>query len=116
MADLEAGIGTLTRLDPQSVDVIVVVAEPTPRSIDVAQRAVKVALRQRQRRVVVVANKLVDGDRLKMVDAFGSLQVVGVPADTAVDEADRIGVSVLDREPDSRAVVALDELADLIRT
>ena len=48
VADLEAGIGTLTRLADSSVDATVVVVEPTLRSIDVARRAVTVAEEQRQ--------------------------------------------------------------------
>ena len=58
VADLEAGIGTLTRLADASVDVVVVVVEPTPRSIDVAQRAVELARERKQGRVVLVANQI----------------------------------------------------------
>ncbi len=115
VADLEAGIGTLTRLSEAAVDVTVVVVEPTPRSIDVARRAVTVARDQAQGRLVVVANKVADDeDRARIREAFADLPIVEVPIDQAVDEADRLGVSPLDHAPGCPAVAALEQLAALV--
>ena len=115
VADLEAGIGTLTRLASSSVDVTVVVVEPTLRSIDVARRAVAVADEQRQGRVVVVANKVSDGpDRARIEEAFGDRTLVMVPDDPAIDTADRLGVSPVDHEPQAPAVAALESLVDTL--
>ena len=115
MADLEAGIGTLTRLEEARVDVTVIVAEPTPRSIDVAARAAAVAAERRQGRVIVVANKVTgEDDRRRVARALVGTEVVAAPLDAAVEEADRDGVSPLDRSPDAPAVAALEGLADLI--
>lgn len=115
VADLEAGIGTLTRLVRASVDAIVVVVEPTLRSIDVARRAVAVADSQRQGRVVVVANKVGDDDdRARIDEAFAGRTVVVVPDDPAVDTADRLGVSPVDHRPEAPAVTALEGLVDVL--
>lgn len=115
MADLEAGIGTLSRLAEAAVDVTVIVVEPTPRSIDVARRAVAVAEEQHHGRVVLVANKLTDGDdRQRVRDAFPDVTMIEIPADPAVDEADRLGVSPVDHDPGSPAVTALEGLAAVI--
>lgn len=115
VADLEAGIGTLTRLEEARVDVTVVVVEPTPRSIDVAARALAVAAERRQGRVIAVANKVTgEDDRRRVTDAMGGCEVVAVPLDAAVEEADRDGVSPLDRSPTAPAMIALEALADLI--
>ena len=115
VADLEAGIGTLTRLHSAAVDVTVVVVEPTLRSIDVARRAVAVAQEQRQGRVVVVANKVSDHqDRARIEEALGNRALVVVPQDPAVDVADRLGVSPVDHEPSSPAVEALEGLIDAL--
>lgn len=115
VADLEAGIGTLTRLAGASVDATVVVVEPTLRSIDVARRAVAVADEQRQGRVVVVANKVSDDDdRARIGEAFAGRRMVVVPDDPAVDTADRLGVSPLDHEPGAPAVAALERLVDAL--
>ena len=115
MADLEAGIGTLTRLGAAAVDATVVVVEPTLRSIDVARRAVAVADEQRQGRVVVVANKVGDDDdRARITEAFGDRVAVVVPDDPAVDTADRLGVSPVDHEPGAPAVAALEGLVEAL--
>ncbi|MYG97977.1 MAG: hypothetical protein F4144_00755 [Acidimicrobiaceae bacterium] len=115
VADLEAGIGTLTRLASASVDATVVVVEPTLRSIDVARRAVAVADEQRQGLVVVVANKVGDDeDRARIDEAFAGRTLVVVPDDPAVDTADRLGVSPVDHEPGAPAVAALESLVEAL--
>lgn len=117
VADLEAGIGTLTRLPDRAVDVTLVVVEPTPRSIDVAQRAVLVASERAQGSVVIVANKVADADdEARVREAFPDNEVVIVPADPVVNDADRRGVSPLDVDAQSPAVMALVGLSEQIRT
>lgn len=115
VADLEAGIGTLTRLDDASVDATVVVVEPTPRSMDVAARAVAVAGERRQGRIVLAANKVTDADderRLRV--AFPGQELLVVPADPVIDKADRQGLSPVDVDPASPAVSAIESLARLL--
>lgn len=116
VADLEAGIGTLTRLAPESVDVVVVVVEPTPRSIDVARRALTVAAEKQQGRIVVLANKVADeADHRRVVDGLADhadqyIQLIAVPHDDLVDRADRLGVSPVDLDAASPAVQAIEKL------
>lgn len=115
VADMEAGIGTLTRLGERAVDHAVVVLEPTPRSIDVARRAVAVAAERKCGQVIIVANKLTgDDDRARVADAFSGLPIVWVPQDATVDEADRLGLSPCDVDSGSPAVTALASIAALV--
>ena len=115
VADLEAGIGTLTRLPDQAVEVTLVVVEPTPRSIDVAQRAVLVASERSQGRVIIVANKVADADDKERIrEAFAGAEIVFVPADPVVNDADRRGLSPLDVDAGSPAVTALFELSERV--
>ncbi len=117
VADLEAGIGTLTRLADASVDVVVVVVEPTPRSIDVAQRAVELARERKQGRVVLVANRITGPDDLERItSAIANCEFVAVPHDPAIMDADRRGVSPLDSAPGSPGVLALTRLAALLQS
>ncbi|MFP5328161.1 MAG: hypothetical protein ACLGHT_11850 [Acidimicrobiia bacterium] len=113
VADFEAGIGTLTRMgDDRLVDVILVVVEPTVKSIEVGTRAVAVASEKGLGRVIVVANRIRDGAAsLSIAEAFGGVEVVEVPDDDALAEAERRGVAPLDAAPDSPAVRALMALA-----
>ncbi len=115
IADFEAGIGTLTRLPTQSIDIVVIVVEPTPRSIDVAQRAYELAAERGRGQIIVVANRVLDSaDAERVASAFPGHDLILVPLDQAIADADRIGRSPLDTQPDSPAVHALMSIADRI--
>jgi len=115
IADLEAGIGTLSRLGDRKVDAVVLVVEPTPKSIEVATRAAALAREKSLGRLVVVANRVGDvGDLAAVRAAFPDDRVVGVPDDPAIVEADRQGLAPLDLSPGAPAVRALAELADTL--
>ncbi len=109
---MEAGIGTLTRLGHGQLDAVLIVVEPTPRSIEVGTRAAELAVQGRQGRVVVVANQ-VSGpeDEAAVRLAFAGMELFVVPADPAIVSADQVGVSPLDASPESPAVRALLGLA-----
>ena len=112
VADLEAGIGTLTRLADRQVDVVLVVVENTPKSLEVGTRAVELAAAKGLGRVVVVANRVRHEADLEAVKAaFPGMEVVAVPDDPAIVAADRAGVAPLDSSPEAPAVQALTGLA-----
>ena len=112
ISDLEAGIGTLTRMAPEAVDAVLVVVEPTPKSLEVGERAAGVAREKRLGRLLVVANRVRDDDDLARVRAaFPEEEVVTVPDDPRIVDADREGVAPLDLAPDAPAVRALVALA-----
>lgn len=116
IADLEAGIGTMTRIDPGAIDVLVIVAEPTAKSLDVAERASELAAAKAVGSVLRVANRVRDDEDLELVrQRLGVVDVV-VPDDPVVTRADREGRSPEDVDPDAPAVVALRQLADLLPT
>lgn len=108
IADLEAGIGTLVRLPHETIDVALVVVEPTPRSIEVGQRAVSLARDRKVGRIVVVASRVTDTHDIDRVTAaFADCEIVAVPYDEGVIEAERRGVAPLDVAADAPAVRAL---------
>lgn len=112
IADLEAGIGTFTRMAPGSADAVLVVVEPTPKSLEVGARAAALARDKGLGRLVVVANRVRDGADLARVRAtFPDDHLVVVPDEPRIVEADRKGVAPLDLAPDAPAVRALVGLA-----
>lgn len=109
---MEAGIGTLTRLGEERVDAVLVVVEPTPKSIEVGQRAAELARDKMLGRLVIVASRVRnDADLATLAEAFPDQEIVPIPDDPAIVEADRKGVAALDLAPDSPAVQALCQLA-----
>ncbi len=117
VADFEAGVGTLTRLGEQRVDTVLVVVEATPKSIEVGQRAVQLAREKLLQRVVIIANRIRSDDDLATIRAaFPDVEVVPVPDDPAIREADRHGVAPIDHAPQAPAVRALVGLAERLAT
>ncbi len=113
IADLEAGIGTMTRMEEKSVDGVIVVVEATPRSMQVGVRAAELARERHLGTVVVVANRVrIPADLAAIRAAFPDDEIMPVPEDEAIVRAERDGVAPLDTEPDSPAVRALVAVAE----
>jgi len=112
VADMEAGIGTLTRLAEKQMDVVLIVVEATPKSLEVAKRAAELAAANGQGRVIIVANRIRnEGDLATIKAAFPGAEVVAIPDDPAIVAADRNGKAPLDVAPDAPAVRSLEALA-----
>jgi len=116
VADFEAGVGTVMRLDGRPVDVVVVVVEPTAMSLEVGRRAAEVVQAKGLGRLVVTANRVRDEqDAERVREAFPDVEVVLVPDDPAIVAAERDGRAPLDAAPDAPAVLALVALATSLR-
>ncbi len=113
VADFEAGLGTVLRLDGRPVDVVVVVVEPTARSLEVGRRAADLVRESQLGRLVLTGNRVRDDDDVaRITAAFPDLHPVLVPDDQAIVEAERRGVAPLDAAADSPAVRALVGLGE----
>lgn len=111
ICDLEAGVGTLTKMNAGAADVVLVVANPTAKSIEVARRAVESAVAKKAR-VIVIANRVrSEEDRETIRSALGEHEIVEVPEDPALAEADRQGLAPIDlaEGPGVRAIRSLGE-------
>lgn len=112
VADFEAGLGTLSRLKPGQVDVLLVVAGPTAKAVEVARRALEMIREKNAGRALLVANRIAcDEDRELLQDAFGAVAMTQVPEDTGVRDADARGVAAFDHAPDAPAIRTIRALA-----
>jgi CO dehydrogenase maturation factor len=117
VADFEAGLGTVLRLSGNPVHVVVVVVEPTAKSLEVGRRAAESVREAGLGRVVVTANRVRnDEDAARVREAFPGLDAVLVPDDPAIVEAERRGLAPLDAAPDAPAVRALVGLGERLRS
>jgi CO dehydrogenase maturation factor len=96
--DMEAGIEHLGRGTASGVDVMVVVLEPGQRSVETAQRIVRMAGEIGLKNVRFAANKVAGAaDELFVRNAFPDNRLLGiVPYSEEIRLADRTGRSVLD--------------------
>lgn len=109
--DMEAGAGTLLRMAQDVADVVLVVAEPSAKSIEVARRMSEIG--SDKARVVVLANKVRDDEDLEAIGSqLSGYELVVIPHDDAVQRAERRGLSPIEVDAESPAVVALGRLAE----
>lgn len=110
VCDLEAGLSTLERLDPGQVDVVLVVTNPTAKSLDVARRAIELAGDRAE--IIVIANRVRDDSDIELMrEVLGDRELVVIPEDPVVVAADRDGGAPIDLDPGCPAVVAVRALA-----
>ncbi|MGI8757690.1 MAG: hypothetical protein ACR2K0_00095 [Acidimicrobiales bacterium] len=120
VADMEAGLehlswagGTL-----RHVDVLLVVAEPQAKSLITAKRTIALARQLGIPRICLIGSRAErpgDEERLGAFAAEHEVELVAVvPRDEAVVDADRVGACVLDTEPGSPAVAAIQRLAEVL--
>lgn len=111
ICDFEAGVGNLLRLQPGQTDVVLVVANPMAKSIDVARRALEIA--DGLAEVVLVANRVRGPEDEKAItEALGREPDLVVPEDDAIAEADRDGEAPIDVGPSAPGVAAIEALAE----
>ncbi len=117
VADMQAGLehlswagGTL-----RSVDLLLVVVEPTAKTLLTADRAHRLALDLGIHEVAFVGNRSSEADRPRL-EAFaaqrGAQLMAVIPDDDAVRQADRVGRCVLDTAPGAPSVRAIEGLAE----
>ncbi len=93
---------------------ILVVVEPTAKSLLTGRRLARMALdEEHPRRVVAVANKVREPGDAELVARRTGLEVVGsIPWDEALAEAERQMAAPIDLAPDSAAVQAVESLVE----
>ncbi len=111
ICDLEAGLGTVLRMAPGNADVVLVVANPAAKALEVARRAVAIAADKTE--VIVLANRVRDDEDLAAIRAaIPDRELIVIPEDATIVRADHDGVAPIDLDPYSPGVAALVALAD----
>lgn len=101
LMDMYAGVEHLGRATVDFVDAMLVVVEPTRRSLGTAAQIKKLANDIKLDRLYLVGNKVRNDDEAKFLEAeTPDMPLLGfLPADLKVQEADRLGIPVYDHVP-----------------
>jgi CO dehydrogenase maturation factor len=114
LLDMYAGVEHLGRATVDFVDAMVIVVEPTRRSMGTAAQIKKLANDIGLTRLWLVGNKVRDHEE----EVFVRTETPGIPvlgtltADLGVQEADRLGIAVYDHVPALRA--AAEQMAQTL--
>ena len=116
LLDMEAGVEHLGRATVDFVDAMVIVVEPTRRSLGTARQIKKLANDIGLDRLWLVGNKVRNEDESNFVETESpGIPVLGfLPADLGVQEADRLGIPVYDHVPSLK--IAAEEMAKRLVT
>ena len=108
LLDMYAGVEHLGRATVDFVDAMLVVVEPTRRSLGTAAQIKKLAADIGLKRLWLVGNKVRDDEEIAFLETESpGLPLLGVlPVDLAVQEADRTGKAVYDHVPVVRHAAA----------
>src|SRR5574341_1751776 len=101
LLDMYAGVEHLGRATVDFVDAMLIVTEPTRRSLGTAAQIKKLAQDIGLSRLWLVGNKIRNADEATFLERqTPGLPLLGIlPADLAVQEADRLGIAVYDYVP-----------------
>lgn len=104
LLDMYAGVEHLGRATVDFVDAMLIVVEPTRRSLGTAAQIKKLAEDIKLTNLYLVGNKVRDDEEAAFLsENTPSIPVLGyLPADLAVQEADRLGIAVYDHVPAMR--------------
>lgn len=116
VADFEAGLGTLTRMEPGDVDVLLVVSEPSLKAMEVSRRALELVGENNLGRPVLIANRVRPEDRSRFEAAFAGHQPLFIPDDPELRLADARGRAPFDDSPEGPAVRALRAFASSLQS
>jgi len=113
--DMYAGVEHLGRATVDFVDAMLIVAEPTRRSLGTAAQIKQLANDIGLTRLWLVGNKTSNADEIAFLEGESpNLPILGtLPVDLGVQEADRLGIPVYDHVPALRQA-AQDMAAKLI--
>ncbi|MDO9303401.1 MAG: carbon monoxide dehydrogenase accessory protein CooC [Anaerolineales bacterium] len=102
LLDMYAGVEHLGRATVDFVDAMLVVVEPTRRSLGTAAQIKKLANDIGLKKLYLVGNKVRNDDEAKFLETeTPDLPVLGfLPADMKVQEADRLNIPVYDHVPE----------------
>lgn len=115
IVDTGASPEQFTRGTTESIDVMLVVAEPYFKSLETARRYHGFARQLGIPRIWVISNKIAAGEDGKAVEEFcrhhGMEILASIPHDPSLAEAERLGAAPLDHNPASSLVRATSGIA-----
>ncbi|MGH9224184.1 MAG: hypothetical protein ACRD2W_10490 [Acidimicrobiales bacterium] len=118
IADMEAGLEHLSIGSLRHIDLLLVVVQPTFKTMMTADRAYKLALELGIPEVQFIANRIKRPSDVDQLEAFArdhdSRIIVTIPDDDWVKIADARNECLLDTAPDSPTVEAVGRLADAL--
>jgi CO dehydrogenase maturation factor len=116
VVDMEAGIEHMGRGTASQVDVMIVVADSSRKSLEIAKKLSKFAHQAGIQKVYVVGNRVRDAEEKELITNFtqnNDLPLLAlIPYDDTVVKADRVGEAPLKYAETSESVKAIQQIGE----
>jgi len=114
IVDFEAGLEHLGRGTAKGIDVMLVITEPSLKSLDLCKKIINLSKKLGIINIYLIANKIIDQSQIDIINE----RIEGwevplyhyVPYDTEIGNADLKAIPPIDYNPDSEAVQSLKRL------
>ena len=114
VVDFEAGLEHLGRGTAKGIDVMLVVTEPSQKSLDLCSKIIDLSKKLGVVNIFLIANKIFDDSQLSVInDRIKSWKIPlyhSIPFDLEIGKADLKGVSPLDYNSNSEAIQSIQKL------
>ncbi len=119
IVDFEAGLEHLGRGTAKGIDVMLVITEPSQKSLDLCSKIIKLSKRLGVINVYLVANKVYDDSQLDVIyKTIKSWEVPlyhTIPYDPEIINADLNGKSPIDFNSNSKAITSIKSLYEKLK-
>ena len=114
VVDFEAGLEHLGRGTAKGIDVMLVITEPSQKSLDLCSKIIKLAKKLGIVNIYLVWNKIIDEEQVEIINERVQDWEVplyhSIPYDPEIGKADLKGEAPIDYAPDSKGVQAIKRL------
>ncbi|MFX0189019.1 MAG: AAA family ATPase [Candidatus Hodarchaeota archaeon] len=114
IVDFEAGLEHLGRGTAKGIDVMLVVTEPSQKSLDLCSKIIELSKKLGIINIYLIANKIIDNSQIDaIIQRIKDWEVPlyhTMPFDYEIGKADLSGISPLDFNPNSNGVKAIENL------
>ncbi len=114
VVDFEAGLEHLGRGTAKGIDIMLVVAEPSQKSLDLSLKIIELSKKLGVINIYLIANKVIDDSQIDIINerikAWNVPLYHSVPYDLEIGKADLEGISPIDFNPNSKAINSVKSL------
>ncbi len=114
IVDFEAGLEHLGRGTAKGIDVMLVITEPSQKSLDLSAKIIDLAKKLGIINIYLIANKIIDDSQLEVINKkileWNIPLYHTIPYDPEIGKADLEGKPPLDYSPDSKGVSSIKRL------
>lgn len=114
IVDFEAGLEHLGRGTAKDIDIMLVITEPSQKSLDLCKKIIDLSNKLGIINIYLVANKIIDDAQLniinKHIESWNVPLYHSIPFDAEVGNADLKGISPIEYNPDSKALMSIKRL------